>query len=165
MKKIITSLLLVILFSTCGFAQLKIGVIDAQKIIQNSNQGAEIQKRLENRQKNLEAELETIQNKIKGLEKELLSPALNTETRAQKASELETLRRNLQKGFEDAQAEMQRESNKELQNFEREIIPVLNDYGKTYGFTVIFDVSSAGLAFFDATIDVTMEIVKIIDSR
>ena len=165
MKKTLTFVIAIFILSAFAFSQVKIGVIDAQQIIEKTKRGAKIQKKLESLQQSKQQKMQGMQDEIKKLEKELLSPALNDETREKKALELQNKRTNLKRYYEDAQREIQRESQKELADLERELMPMIIEIGKSKGFTVIFDRARSGIVYLDNSVDITGEIVKAVDAK
>ncbi|HPG12297.1 MAG TPA: OmpH family outer membrane protein [Chitinophagaceae bacterium] len=165
MKKTLFLLTFVMLSTAILQAQVKIGVIDAQKVFEKSNQGKQIQTELENKQTQKQKEFEVLENNIKQLERDVMSPALNEATREKKSLELQNKRIELKRKVEDAQSEIQKESLKQLTELEKSIMPIINNYGKANGFTVIYDISRSSIIYFDNTIDITDEIVRIFNSQ
>lgn len=174
-----TPMLAVAVLATCAFVAIqstktvanapggtvKVGVVDAQQIIQKSERGQAVQKKLETYQNKKSTELKAEQAQIKKLEKELLSRTLSGAARESKNIELQTKRTQLKRDYEDAQGESQRLSQKELIKLEKEIVPILNQVGKAKGFTIIFDLSRSGLVYFDSSTDITADVIKAIDAR
>jgi outer membrane protein len=165
MKNTLILLLTVFALNAFAYSQAKIGVFDAQEILQKSKKGLQIQKELENLQQSKQGQLQRLQDKIKTLEKELLSPALNGQTREKKSRDLLTERKNLKRSYEDAQREFQRKSQIALLELEKELIPLITNYGKSRGFTVIYDRKRSGIVYFDKGVNITAEIIKEIDAR
>jgi len=77
MKKTLTFVFVILIAGLYVHAEMKIGVIDPQKVVQNTTRGKEVMKKLENLGKAKQKTITDMRNEIKGLEKELLSPALN----------------------------------------------------------------------------------------
>ena len=102
---------------------------------------------------------------IKKLEKEVLSPALNDETREKKTVDLQNKRKDLKRYLEDAQNEIQQESQKELVELEKAVMPVIDQIGKSKGFTIIFDITRPGIVYFDQAIDITPDVIKAFDNQ
>lgn len=165
MKKTLIFVLTVLLMSVFAYSQVKIGVINAQEIIAKTKRGVAIQKKLEALQKQKTTELQTLQDEIKKLEKDLLSPALNNETRERKSVDLQTKRTTLKRKYEDAQRDFQRESGKELAELEKQLIPLIENIGKSKGYTLIFDRARSGIVYLDGSVDITEEVVKVIDEK
>lgn len=165
MKKSFILIFTLLTLSLFVFSQVKIGIINAQEIIEKTQKGKLVQAKLESLQKQKQQQLEGMQNSIKQLQKELESPALNRDTREKKTRELEDKRIDYNRFIQDTQKEMQVRSQQELLALQKEIMPLIQQIGKAKGFTIIFDMTSSGIAYFDETIDVTAEVVKAVDAK
>lgn len=165
MKKTLILVLAILALSAYAYSEVKIGVINSQEIVMKTKRGKQIQARLENLQKKKSGELKKLNESIKTLEKELLSPALNAATREKKSLDLQTKRTTFKRNYEDAQREVQRESQKELVNLEKELIPMIEGVGKSKGYTLIFDRARSGIIFAGPSIDITAEIIAAVDAK
>ena len=165
MRKTLVLVVTVLVMSAFAISQVKIGVVNAQELLAKTKKGIEIQKRLEKLQEKKQAEMQAMQDQIKKLEKEVLSPALNQETREKKGLELQNKRKNLKRFIEDAQNEIQRASKKELVELENAVMPLIEQIGKSKGFTIIFDITRPGIVYFDQAIDITAEVIKAFDAK
>jgi outer membrane protein len=165
MRKTLVLVVTVLVMSAFAISQVKIGVVNAQELLAKTKKGIEIQKRLEQLQNKKQNEMQAMQDQIKKLEKEVLSPALNQETREKKGLELQNKRKNLKRFIEDAQNEIQRASKKELVELENAVMPLIEQIGKSKGFTIIFDITRPGIVYFDQAIDITAEVIKAFDAK
>jgi outer membrane protein len=165
MKKTFILVVTVLVMTAFAISQVKIGVVNAQEILAKTKKGIEIQNRLEKLQNNKQKELQAMQDEIKKLEKEVLSPALNDETREKKGLDLQNKRKDLKRYLEDAQNEIQRESQKELGELEKAVMPLIDQIGKSKGFTIIFDITRPGIVYFDQAIDITPEVISAFDAK
>lgn len=165
MRKTLILVITVLVMSAFAISQVKIGVVNAQEILAKTKKGVEIQKRLEQLQGKKQQELQIKQEEIKKLEKEVLSPALNQETREKKTLDLQTKRKNLKRYIEDAQNEIQRASRGELVELEKAVMPLIDQIGKSKGFTIVFDITRPGIVYFDQAIDITAEVIKAFDAK
>ena len=165
MKKTLILVLAILALSAYAYSEVKIGVINSQEIVMKTKRGKQIQAKLENLQKSKSSQLKTLNDQIKQLEKELLSPALNAATREKKSLDLQTKRTNFKRNYEDAQRDVQRESQKELLNLEKELIPLIEGVGKSKGYTLIFDRARSGIIFAGPSIDITAEIISAVDAK
>ncbi len=165
MKKTLSLLVTVLVMSVFAFSEVKIGVVNAQEILQKTKKGIEIQNRLEKLQDQKQLQLQKMQDNIKKLENEVNSPALNDDAREKKGMELQNLRKDLKRYVEDAQNEIQRESQKELMELEKAIMPLIEQIGKAKGFTLVLDITRPGIVYFDAAIDITDEVIKAVDAQ
>lgn len=146
-------------------AEVKIGVVNPQKILVETIRGKQVKDNLEKVSKAKQADIQKKESAIKNLEKELMSPALNQETRERKATDLQTLRVQLKRFVEDSQKEFQRSYQREMQTLYKEIMPVIQQIGKNEGYTIILDLSSAGVSYFDIAIDITDSVIKAYDAK
>ena len=165
MRKIFILVITVLVMSAFAISQVKIGVVNAQEILAKTKKGIEIQKRLEQLQNKKQNELQAKQDEIKKLEIEVLSPALNDETREKKSIDLQNKRKDMKRYLEDAQNEIQQESQKELVELEKAVMPVIDQIGKSKGFTIIFDITRPGIVYFDQAIDITPDVIKAFDNQ
>lgn len=154
-----------LVLSVFAFSEAKIGVINSQDLLQKTKKGSEITKKLTDWQNKKGQEIQAMQEELKKIEKDLQSPALNDETRGKKAIEMEAKRKNLTRFIEDARNEFETQSQQELGVFEKDIMPLIEDLGKTKGFSIIFDVSRAGIVYMDTTVDITDDVVKAVDAK
>ena len=165
MKKTLIMTVAILTLAFYTFAEVKIGVINAQKVIASTKRGKEIQAKLENYGKSKQKKVEAMQAGIKKLETSLQSPALNEAAREKKTVELQTKKTNLKRYYEDTQKELRRKYQEEMQGLQKDVMPIIDSIGKSKGFTLVFDLSIAGISYFDKTIDITDLVIKEIDSK
>jgi outer membrane protein len=165
MRKTLVLVVTILVMSAFAISQVKIGVVNAQEILVKTKKGIEIQKRLEQLQDKKQQELQGMQEEIKKLEKEVSSPALNEDTREKKTNDLQSKRKDLKRFMEDAQNEMQQATQKELVELEKAVMPLIDQIGKSKGFTIIFDITRPGIVYFDQAIDITAEVISAFDTK
>ena len=165
MKKTLIGIIIVFTFALFVFSEVKIGVINAQQVIQQTKKGKEITSRLEQLGQGKQKKVEAMREEIKKLENELASPALNTETRDKKNMDLQNKRTELKRFIEDAQREMQQKSQTELSILRQDIMPVIEKIGKEKGFSLILDLTTSGIAYFDRAIDITNDVIAEYDKK
>lgn len=165
MKKSFILIFAILTLSFFMFSEVKVGVINAQDIVQKTKKGLAVQQKLENLQKSKQQRLENLQNELKQLQKDLASPALNADTREKKKREFEDKQIQYNRHLQDAQKEMTQATQKELADLQEEIMPLIQEIGKSKGFTLILDMAGSGIAYFDQTIDITNDVVKAVDAK
>lgn len=163
MKKTLIGVVTILIMGMFIFAETKIGIINGQKLIEGTKKGRAIASRLEAIGKQKQAELNKKQDAIKKLEKELMSPALNAETKEKKALELQQLRTDTKRFIEDSQREMTIKSEKEMNLLKAEIQPIIQQVGKEKGLSVILEITA--VAYYDPAIDITEDIIKVMDTK
>ena len=165
MKK--TLVLIFTIFTLGAFicAETKIGVINPDEVILKTIRGKQVKQKLEKLGKIIQEKTIKKENEIRKLEKDLVSPALNAETRERKRVELQTKQTNLKRFAEDSQKEWQLEFRKEMMKLTNEIMPIIKNIGKSKNYTLIFDYKNSGISYFDNTIDITNEVIRDYDLK
>ncbi len=166
MKKTSVLIITFLMASVSVFAQMgKVGVVDSGAILAKSKKGNTIRQKMEKLQKEKQDQAQTMQEQIKKLQQDLLSPALNAATKQKKSEELNQKQIALKRYLEDSRRVLDREFQKELLQVEKQIMPLLRDIGKTKGLIMIFDVQKSGLAHYDKSIDITADVIKAFDAK
>lgn len=167
MKKLLLLSVISITITFGLFSQeVKIGIINPQEIIEKSQRGMEIQHELESMREEKSAQLRSLSEQIEQKEKVLLgSPNMNPTERQEREMELQDLRAQLQRRTEDYQSEFSILSSARLLAFEKEVGPLINQFGKEMGYTLILDITNYGAVYFDQSIDITTEIIRLLDEQ
>lgn len=145
-------------------ADVKLGVMNVQKIIVTCKAGKAAKERFDVKMKDLQSSFSDEENDLKKLQAEIKkkSSAWSEEKKAEKVREFQKSGRELQAKTEDARFEMKQLQDKELEPILKALEKVVENYGKDQGYTMILD-SKNGVIFFDKTIDLSDEIVKLLD--
>jgi len=167
MKKWFSIIAILALLPLFTWSQVKIGIIDPQKVISDSFRGKEVRQKLESIGESKQKAIESLEREIRSLESEINTKRMtwNQETLERRMSEVQLKQTQHKRMLEDAQNDFQREYQKEMMQLQKELMPIIEDFGKTHGYTVILDLSTAGISFFSAGIDITDEIIKNYDSK
>ncbi|NIM14856.1 MAG: hypothetical protein GTO45_22955 [Candidatus Aminicenantes bacterium] len=165
MRRTIVLLIAIFVLNAFAFSEVKIGVINPQKIMDSTKKGIAIQKRLEKLQGEKQQKINAMQDEIKKLQKDVMSPALNNEARQRKNIELQEKQKTLKRYVEDARNEFARESKKEFLNLEKELMPLIENLGRQKGFTIIIDITRPGIVYYDKAIDITTDVIKAVDAK
>ncbi len=142
-------------------ADLKIGVINVQKIIITCEAGKAAKERFDVKMKELQGSFKKEEEDLKLMQDEIKkkSSAWSEEKKAEKVREYQKNGRELQAKTEDARFEMKQLQDKELEPILKALEKVVEKYGKEKGYTVIMD-SKNGVIYFDDAIEVSEAIVK-----
>jgi outer membrane protein len=163
MKKTIIVLSTILVVCFFAYAETKIGIINGQRLIEETKRGKALAEKLEAVGKDKQAKLNIMQDEIKKLEKDLMSPALNEDTKEKKALEMQNKRTAAKRFIEDSQREMQIKTEQEMNALKIEIQPIIQQVGKEKGLTIILEITA--VAYFDPAADITDDIIKIMDSK
>lgn len=142
-------------------ADLKIGVINVQKIIVSCDSGKAAKERFDVKMKELQGSFKKEEEDLKALQDEIKkkSSAWSEEKKAEKVREYQKNGRELQAKTEDARFEMKQLQDKELEPILKALEKVVEKFGKEKGYTAILD-SKNGVVYFDEAIEVSDVIVK-----
>jgi outer membrane protein len=142
-------------------ADLKIGVINVQKIIVSCVSGKAAKERFDVKMKELQGGFKQEEDALKVLQDEIKkkSSAWSEEKKADKMREYQKNGRELQAKTEDARFEMKQLQDKELEPILKALEKVVEKYGKEKGYTAILD-SKNGVVYFNEAIEVSEAIVQ-----
>ncbi len=160
-----TSMLILMIVGLVFGLQAKVGLINPQRVLQESIKGKEVLKKLESIQAQKQKEYETRQAEIAKLEKDILNPALNAEARDRKNLELQEKRTQLKRFAEDAQNEITKIQQQEFEKLQRELNPIIEKIAKEKGFTIILDISISGVAYADPAVDISKDVIEAFNSQ
>ena len=146
--------------------ELKIGVVDFQKVLEESSVIRVLNKDLETKIKDEEDIItkrrEEIQKKKEDFDKQ--QSMLNSDVRAQKEDQLRQELKDLQRYANDKQDEFQRKGSELMQKVVQELSVIVKEVGEKEDFTVVLE-RNAGVVFSDSSVDITDQVVKEYDKR
>jgi outer membrane protein len=142
-------------------AEMKIGVMNVQKIIVQCEAGKVGKARFEQKMKELQGKFKPEETALATLKQEIekKSSAWNAETKAAKMRDYQIKGRELQAKTEDARFELKQLQDKELEPILKALEGVVVKYGQENGYTAIFD-SKNGVIYSNPSIDIRDVIVK-----
>jgi len=142
-------------------ADLKIGVMNVQKVIVLCDAGKEAKTRFEEKMKALQTSFKEEEESLKGMQAEIKkkSSAWSEEKKAEKIREFKKAGRELQAKTEDARFEMKQMQDKELEPILKALEKVVEQFGKDNGYITIMD-SKSGVIYFDQKAEISDIIVK-----
>jgi outer membrane protein len=150
-----------------AFAQqaVKIGVVNAQLVLQQSVEGKKAITQMEEKSKKVDADLTKLANDIRALETRMSTQrlTLTAEAALQINSDLEKKRTDQKRLSEDAVRESQELQARLFNKIQSELMEILQAYGKEKALDLIVD-SSAGIVYFNPMADITDEIVRRYDA-
>jgi outer membrane protein len=164
-----TTLVLLAFLLCCGPAYsadvAKIGVVEFQRLFENSDAGKEIKAQITEKGKKMEAELKEKGAEIEELKQRLEREALvmSKEMREEKEREFRIKVndiKTLQKRYEAELQDMQRKLMSDIQN---DTLEIIEEIGKAGGFLLIMD--KRGVLYSPSTLDITDEVVKKYNER
>jgi outer membrane protein len=147
--------------------QGKYAVINIQGAIINTKDGQKAASELQAKTAPKKKELEQKQNEINGLQDQLNkgSNTLSDSAKNDLYKNIESKKKSLQREVEDAQADLEADQQKLLQQLGQKILAVIEKYSRDNGITMVVDVSSpqTPVLYASPSIDITKEIVELYD--
>ncbi len=127
-----------------GAASTKIGVVNIQQAIAESNEGKKELDALQQKFSPKQAELKGLSDEIDSLKKQYQaqSDKLSDEEKSTRAKTIETKQKSLQRNYEDAQAEFQQAEQDVINRIGAKMLAVLEKYANANGYAVVLDVSN-----------------------
>jgi len=145
---------------------LKIGVINVERLVQESALGKEAFNRVKKLNDAKKEEGEKLSKELRDMEQKLAD---------QGSAMADDKRDALQKSYQekaiafkrfqdDANRDLEAAQKKELSELERRVFPVINQVGKEKGYTLILNKFQSGLVYVEDSVDITDEVLKVFNT-
>lgn len=158
---------IIILFSM-GYAQqtTKIGVVNAQEVLEKSTEGKRVIAQLEDKNKKNQNDIAKLDDEIRNLQTKLNTQrlTLTQEAMMNLNSDIERKQTQRKRFAEDSIREMNELSARLFKKVQDELIPIIQQVGKDMNLDVIFDLGQSGTLYFNPTINLTEEVIKRYDA-
>ena len=156
-----------VLCVSVSYAQerIKIGYIDIQKVIAESQAGKRARDRFQAQVKKAEADIVKERQELDRLKSDLdkKGPLLKDEERRNLESDLQKRSVNLQRSMSDYQQDLQAKNNEMMADLLKELEKIVNEVGKAEKFTLILERSQ--ILYSDQGIDITGKVIETYNSR
>ncbi len=150
-----------------GAKDVKIGVVDFQKVFDESSVIRDLNNEL---QEKIKAEEEIIASrqdslKVKKEEFDKQQSMLDADVRSEKEDRLRQELKDLQRYAKDKQDEFQRKGAELMQRVMQELTEIVEEIGEKEKYSTIMERSTGGVVYFSDSTDITAEVVKGYDKR
>jgi outer membrane protein len=142
-------------------AEVKVAVIDVQRVVSESDPGKGTLQKLKAMQdqklekgKALQQEMDTLRDQY---HKHRFT--LSDEKLHDLEKQIEDKGIDLKRFQDDASRELDEARRREFDALEAKIMPIINQLGKEQGFTLIFNKFQSGLVYADDAVDITDEVI------
>jgi outer membrane protein len=157
-----------LVLTNTGFSEqsFSVAVIDPLRALETSTEGKKTVAQLQAKQQSIKEELNQIDQDVENIESRLKTQrlTLTQETQQTLAMDLDRLRTRRKRVEEDSLKDYQRLEFQLINRFKQEVIPIIETVAKERGFSLVLDLSTTGVAFFEKAIDITEEVVKRYDA-
>jgi outer membrane protein len=146
----------------------KIGVIEVQKIVQESAIGKESLARVQKVQQAKQEDLQKRQKELRDMEQKIQDQgkSLSEEAMEKLQKDYQVKALDLKRFQDDAQRELEESQRKELGELEKRIMPVINEVAREQGYALVFNKFNSGLLFADdKTVDLTEAVITKFNSQ
>jgi outer membrane protein len=145
--------------------RVKIGFIDIQRAISDSNAGKRAKERFQAQVKKAEAELLKEKNELERLKADLdkKGPLMKEDERRNLEGDLQRRYVNYQRTMTDQQQELRQKEGALTGDILKELEKIVNEIGKSDKFTLILERSQ--ILYSDQGIDVTNKVIEVFNSR
>ena len=160
----IAALVMALATGICA-AESKLGYLDIQKALGQSDAGKAVKEQLTAKFKKYQDEINGKQEELKKLKDELETQGsiLSESKRAEKENEYSSKLKKFQEFAKDAQDELQGRDKELTQKVLEAFEKVVQEYGRKNGYTFIF-VRSETMVFADEKVDLTDELLKLFNA-
>ena len=145
----------------------KVGVIQIQSALVATRDGQKAAKELEEKMAPRKKELDGKQQEIRDLQERLAKGGntLSDSAKDELTRNIDLKTKNFNRDVQDAQADLEQEQMKVLNQLGQKMMQVIDRYAQANGFSVILDVSNQNtpVLYASNTVDITKEIVDLYD--
>ena len=164
MKKIFAVLILLLLGSP-GWAQdnIKVGVFDLQRVINESKAGKKAKARFRDQVKKAEADLLKEKKAVERLKSDIdkKGPLLKPQERKNLEREFQRRAKGFQRRMRDHQEELQQREGEMTAEIINGIRKVVLEFGKKENFTLIFE--RGGVLYYNEAVNLTKAVIDLYD--
>jgi len=163
MKKVFFFIILLSLFTPSTWAtEIKIGYVDLNKALNESDRGKEAIKTLEEMVKTKQALIDEKGKEIKKLDEEIAKQAsiLTPETMKKKQEQRERLVKEYNRMLRDSQEEVQKKQAEFMQDILKDLREIIKKIGEEEGYTVIFEIAEGSILYIPKELDLTDKVIK-----
>ena len=170
MRRVIFYLAIIMFFTVSmavgvSAAELKIGIVDFQQVVEQSQPGQKVEAELKQEGERLEAELEKDKKELEALKERIEREAavMSREAREEKEIEFRVKARNLQEKEKRYRSEFVGKQRQEVDTLRKVVLEIAQDLGKQEGYTMV--ISKVGVLYHDPAVDLTDKVVKRLNER
>ena len=163
-RKILVGTLATVALSVPAMAEIKIGVVDYARLLEQSPQAKALQDSLKNefgpRYQQLLAQDQTLKTRADKLQKD--GATMSAEQREKEEKSLRDAARDLERKKSEWQDDSNTRRNEEMNKLQRSLVGEVRDYAKAQNFDIVI---AEGVIYATPTVDITPAILQALQSR
>jgi len=143
-------------------ADVKIGYVDLQRALNESNRGKKAKEEFKAEVEKLQAQLKKKKDQIESLKEQLEKKAavMKEEERDKLEEEYRKKLRDFERDYKDSQADLQRKDSELTGAILKELHEVIQEYGEREGYTMIFEAGASAVLYGAKSADLTDAILE-----
>jgi outer membrane protein len=155
------------LAAVAGAAEVRIAIIDFQRILDDSKAGKAAQETINQEGRQMEAELKAKGEAIEQMKEQLQKDALvmNKETREEKEREFRIQVNDFRESQQEFAQRARQLQIRAMSKIRNEVDTLAKAFAEEKGFTLMIEKQEAGVIYAPARIDVTDEIIRRYDAQ
>ncbi len=140
----------------------KVGVIEVQRIVQDSAVGKESLARIQKVSAAKQEDLTKRQTELRDLEKRIQEQgkSLSEDAMVKLQKDYQQKALDLKRFQDDAQRELEELQRRELTELEKKVLPVIEAVSKELGYSLVFNKFQSGLLYADEAVDITAAVIQ-----
>jgi len=144
-------------------ADLKVGYVDLQKVLNDSAAGRSAKEEIGKKVKEYEIQVQARQKELQAAKEELEKQALllSDEARAKKEREYQQKLKDLQRFTKDIRDDLQMRDADATKKILEQVLKVVREFGEKEGYTLILEKNESSLIYASESIDLTDTILKL----
>jgi len=145
-----------------GEGALKIGYVDLQRALNESESGKKAKEDFKVQVDKLQAQLKRQKDDIDSLKDQLekKSVVMKEEERANLEDEYRRKLRDFERNYKDSQADLQKKDNELTGAIIKDLQDIIREYGEREGYTLILEATSSAVLYGTKSADLTDEVMR-----
>jgi len=146
-------------------AQMKIGVVDLEKVFEQSEEGKKAQAALQKKVERIELELKSKQDELKTMEEQISTQGslLSESAKFDKEKSYQDKLKDFKRLYEDYQSEMRQEQSKMNKTILDQFLGIIKAMGEREGYDLILEDNA--VLHSSKKIDVTDQVIKSVNEK
>lgn len=155
-------ILLVLVWSSASYAADKVGFINMQEIIQNSNAGKKAADEFKRIFEKKQADIKALENEVKKMKDELdkQSSVMTASARSDKETAYQRKMRDYQIFVDDTNKELQKRDQEYSQTLIPQILKVVRSIAEKEKYSLILDISTMPLPYHDKSAEISKRVIE-----
>lgn len=168
MRKTLFATLLIALAGSFATAQTKIGVVDADVVIQRSAKGKAFFEQYQGLIKQRQDEIKAMVDNYRAQEKDLQAKAasLSADKAREMRDQLQRMQTDIKRKQEDAEAEAQKTLNDKLDEFRKELAPLIRQIAQEMSLDLVINYGpNSNLVYISDNVNITDDVIQKYDTQ